>query len=392
MKILQVINSVSPAGGGPIEGIKQQGLALAMAGHKVEIACLDAPQSSYVHNFPLPVYPLGPAMLKYAFGVRFVPWLITNRSHYDVVVVNGIWQFHSFAVWKALRKSNTPYVVFPHGMLDPWFKRQHPLKHMKKWLYWPWADYRVLRDAQAVLFTAEEERRLARDSFWLYRCNELVVGYGTARSEGFAELERAEFLARYPELGDKKLALFLGRIHPKKGCDLCLEAFARVLGKDHRWHLVLAGPDQLGWQKQLSARAQELGLASRTTWTGMLQGALKWGALHAAEVFLLPSHQENFGVAVAEALAAGVPVLISNKVNIWREVKQYGAGLIGEDDLAGACALMAAYAGMADEAKAAMRNKAQRCFEENFEIKRTAMTLHAILARVTGEDRVSKPQ
>jgi len=89
--------------------------------------------------------------------------------------LNGVWQFHSFAAWRTLRRSDTPYVLYTHGMLDPWFKKQYPFKHLKKWMYWPWAEYRVLRDAQAVLFTSEEERMLARSSFWLYRCNEVVV-------------------------------------------------------------------------------------------------------------------------------------------------------------------------------------------------------------------------
>ena len=85
------------------------------------------------------------------------------------MIVNGIWQYNSFGAWRVTPHSSTPYVVVTHGMLDPWFKRAFPFKHLKKWLFWPWADYRVLRDAAAVLFTSEEERRLATQSFWLYR-------------------------------------------------------------------------------------------------------------------------------------------------------------------------------------------------------------------------------
>ena len=76
---------------------------------------------------------------------------------FDAVIINGLWQYHSFGAWRALRGTATPYYVFPHGMLDPWFKRSFPLKHLKKWLYWPWAEYRVLRDARAVIFTCEAE-------------------------------------------------------------------------------------------------------------------------------------------------------------------------------------------------------------------------------------------
>ena len=297
-------------------------------GHLVEIASLDSPSAPFLSQCPLQVYPLGPATFTYAFSARFVPWLVANRSGYDAVIVNGIWQFHSFGAWRALRNSNTPYFLFTHGMLDPWFKKRYPLKHVKKWTYWPWAEYRVLRDAQAVLFTCEEERVLARESFWLYHCNEVVVNYGTAMPTGDPDLERKEFFSRYPELRGKKLALFMGRIHPKKGCDLLIEAFAKVLAPDPAWRLVIAGPDQLEWQKNLAQLADCLEVTSKITWTGMIGGAMKWGALHAAEVFVLPSHQENFGIVVAEALAAGMPTLISNKVNIWREIQSDGAGLV----------------------------------------------------------------
>jgi glycosyltransferase involved in cell wall biosynthesis len=384
VKILHIISSVNPAGGGPIEGIKQLGVTMSAEGHPVEVASLDAPDAPFLAQSPLPVHPLGPATLKYGFSPRFVPWLRANAGRYDAVIVNGIWQYHSFGTWRVLRNSNTPYVLFTHGMLDPWFKRQYPLKHFKKWMYWPWAEYRVLRDARAVLFTCEEERRLARRYFCLYRCNEVVVSYGTAKPKGDPETELREFFAHYPELRSKRLALFFGRIHPKKGCDLLIEAFAKVLQQHPDWHLVIAGPDQMGWREQLNYRAAQLGLAPRVTWTGMLAGAMKWGALRAAEIFVLPSHQENFGIAVAEALAAGVPALVSNKVNIWREIESDHAGMVSDDTLEGTCGLLRSYAEMPAQEKQAMRQAAVKSFERRFEIKKAARSLHAVLVRATG--------
>ena len=360
------------------------GTTLVSQGHQVEIASLDPPGAPYLEQCPLPVYPLGPPKLKYAFSKRLIPWLRENRSRYDAVIVSGIWQFHSFAAWRALRHSSTPYVLFTHGMLDPWFKRRYPLKHLKKWMYWPWADYRVLRDARAVLFTCEEERVLARQSFWLYRCHEVVVNYGTAKPAGDPQLEVTEFFGRYPELRGKKLALFIGRVHPKKGLDLLIEACGKELEKCSEWHLVIAGPDQVGWQKKLQHRAEQVGMASRITWTGMISGSIKWGALRGAEVFVLPSHQENFGIAVAEALAAGTPTLISDKVNIWREIQADGAGIVAEDTLSGTCELLRSYLNLPQDEKLAMRQLARQCFEQRFEIKKAAGTLQAVLASVTG--------
>ena len=375
MNILHVISSVNPSGGGPIEAIRQLGTTQRASGHRVEIATLDSPTAPYLKQISLPVHALGPAKLGYNFSTRFIPWLRANRSHFDAVIVNGIWQFHSFGAWCALRNSSTPYVLFTHGMLDPWFKRQYPLKHLKKWMYWPWADYRVLRDAQAVLFTCEEERVLARSSFWLYRCKEVVVSCGTAQPNRDPKQDVQKFCSQYPELRDKKLVLFLGRIHPKKGCDLLIEAFAKVLGGRQGWHLLMAGPDQVGWQTKLQLRADHLGLAGQITWTGMIHDALKWGALSSAEVFILPSHQENFGV--------GVPTLISNKVNIWREVKADGAGIVAEDTIEGTCELLQNYLETPENEKSAMRERAHECFEQRFEIKKAAETLSGVLARIT---------
>ena len=349
---------------------------------------MDSPDAFYLSQCHLPVYPLGPAICGYAYSGRFKPWLRANHSRYDAVIVNGIWQFHSFATWCTLRRSDTPYVVFTHGMLDPWFKKQYPVKHIKKWMYWPWGEYRVLRDAHAVLFTCEEERLLARSSFWFYRCNEVVVNLGTGGLKGDPRLDIRDFFCRFPELVGKRLVLFMGRLHPKKGCDLLLEAFAKVMVRHPEWHMVFAGPDQVGWRKRLIDRAQTLGLANRVTWTGMISGTLKWGALRAAEIFVLPSHQENFGVAVVEALAAGVPTLISSKVNIWREIKADEAGVVAEDTLQGTCKLLQTYVEMSAETKLAMRHRARRCFEQRFEITKAAQMLDAVL---TGATAVAKP-
>jgi glycosyltransferase involved in cell wall biosynthesis len=383
VNILHIISSVNPAGGGPIEAANQFGLAMAANGHHSEIASLDCPDAPFVKESPLRVNAMGPGYSKYQFSRRLAPWLAANRSKYDVAVVHGIWQFHSFGAWRAFHNSRTPYFVYMHGMLDPWFKTRYPLKHLTKWMFWPWSDYRVLRDAQAVLFTCEEERTLARSSFWLYRCNEKIVSYGITGPVGNPETDLQGFFTRYPDLRGKKLVLFISRIHPKKGCDLLIEAFAKVLAPHPDWHLVIAGPDQVGLRKELIQLAERLGVSSRITWTGMLRGHLKWGAIRAAEVFALPSHQENFGIVVAESLAAKVPVLISNKVNIWREVEADGVGIVGEDTLEGTCKMLRSYLETPEEKKLAMRRSARICFEKRFEVRKATDILQDVLLSAT---------
>ncbi len=379
MRILHIISSMNPASGGPAEAIRHLGSAQLRMGDEAEVASLDPPNALFLREYPLRIYPLGPSKTGYAFSSKLMPWLEVNRSRYDAFVVHGLWQFHSFAAWSVLRSSKTPYVLFTHGMLDPWFKRRYPLKHLKKWMYWPWAEYRVLRDARAVAFTCEEERVLARSSFWLYRCHEAVIGLGTAKPKNNPQLDLGEFFASYPVLRQKRILLFMGRIHPKKGCDLLIDAFARVLGSDPDWYLVFAGPDQVGWQAELEQLTKERGVASRVVWTGLVSGRLKWGALQAAEVFALPSHQENFGIAVAEALAVGVPALISHKVNIWREIENDQAGIVAADDLEGTCEVLRSYCQRSEADRFAMRCRARECFARRFEITRTAEALQSLL-------------
>jgi glycosyltransferase involved in cell wall biosynthesis len=353
--------------------VRSLSAALQRGGHSAEVVSLDDPADPEVRNFPLPVHALGPARNHYGFARGCVPWLRQNRSRYDAVIVHGLWQYHSFAAWRALRDTGTPYYVFPHGMLDPWFKRTYPLKHLKKWLYWPWADYRVLRDARVVLFTCEQEKLLAPESFALYRANAVVTGLGTAPPP--PGVDASLFLDRYPELRGKRLLLFMGRIHPKKGCDLLLEAFAATMAKDAAWRLVFAGPDGGDWQQTLAARAVALGIADRVVWTGMLRDAVKWSALFAAEVFALPSHQENFGIAVAESLACGVPVLISREVNIWREIEAAHAGLVAPDTVEGTTRLLTGWQRLPETEREAMRQNARACFEQHFDIEQSAARL-----------------
>ncbi len=374
------MSSLNPQSGGPREGVCRRGVYLEGLGHSVTIATLDAPDDPFLKDVPLTVHALGPSAGSYRFCRSLVPWLISHAREYDAVIVNGLWQYQSFGTWRAMRALDMPYYVFVHGMLDPWFKHAYPLKHLKKWLYWPWGEYRVLRDARAVLFTSEEERRLAASSFWLYRANERVVPYGTAGPPADAAGLRAKFLAVHPELQARRVLLFLGRIHEKKGGDLLIEAFARVADRDRTLHLVMAGPGRPALVDQLKRVAQDRGVAERISWPGMLQGDLKWGAFYSAEAFVLPSHQENFGIAVAEALSCGVPVLISQKVNIWREIVADEAGIADADTEQGTFSMLVRWLEMDEQSRSGMKANALRCFETRFNVDAMA---HGLLAVVS---------
>ena len=170
----------------------------------------------------------------------------------------------------------------------------------------------------------------------------------------------------------KRFLLFLSRIHPKKGVDLLIEAFAKTCNDQTDLQLVIAGPDQIGLQKELERQAETLGIGDKITWTGMLLGDLKWGAYHCADAFILTSHSENFGIVVAEALSCHLPVLISNKINIWREIAEDQAGLVVDDTLDGSIDLINRWEQLGMNDKIEMRKNAHLCFINRFEITKAA--------------------
>lgn len=137
----------------------------------------------------------------------------------------------------------------------------------------------------------------------------------------------------------------------------------------------------MGWRKKLEKLVDKLDIRDRVTWTGMLEGDMKWGAFHAAEAFILPSHQENFGIVVAEALACGTPVLITDKVNIWREIKEADAGFVESDTVVGIKKLIEIWISLTPDEKAEKRDNAKRCFDEKFDMVKNIRDLIGIIKK-----------
>ncbi len=381
MHYLELVASIDPRAGGVIAGITALANERATHGDQTTVASLDAPDSFLHNDLPFSWVGLGPGRGKFAYAPDYTPWVRTHAHAFDLVIINGLWQYHSFGAWRALRSLGVPYVVFPHGMLDPWFNRENPLKHLKKMLYWWWAERRVLRDAASVCFTCDRERQLARQSFSPYQASEAVVGYGVDDPPPLDPGQVAEFIRRVPAAANSRVLLFLSRINKKKGCDLLLRAFADVCASDPRWHLVMAGPDLDGWQAELQSMAASLDIAHRVSWPGMLSGAAKWGAFRCAEAFCLPSHQENFGIVVAEALACGCPVLTSDQVNIWPEVIAGGAGLAGADTVVGISGLLARWIDAGEVAAATYRSNARPVYLRNFHIASASTRIGSLASR-----------
>jgi glycosyltransferase involved in cell wall biosynthesis len=370
LRILHIIATIDPEAGGPTEAVRVM-LQYAPEGYRSEVLTLDDPSAGFLSEIAQPVIALGPRNSIYGYTPKLIPWLQANRDRFDGVVLHGLWGYCGFAVWRTLA-GRVPYLVFAHGMLDPYFKRAFPRKHLKKWFYWLAVEMWMLRDAYRVLFTCETEGRLAKQSFWLHQWTPFVVPFGTVPPVGDKDSQRDAFGSACPGVRDKRFLLYLGRIHPKKGCDLLIDAFIKSAVGDPELHLVMAGPDPQNLRLILRQQIVAAGLADRVHWPGMLRGDTKWGAFHAAEAFILPSHQENFGIAVAEAMACGKPVLLSEKVNIAAEIALDGAGLVEADTAAGTERLLARWKALTDDERIAMGLRAVEAFHKRYDMRENA--------------------
>lgn len=379
MHVLHVIASLSPSNGGPPEVVRQLAYLYSYIGDTMEVLTEDFADAPFLKDFPSPVHAVGQRIGRFAFSPRLWNWLHKNAARFDGMVMHGVWTFPGLAVRAAARKAGKPYAVFTHGALDPWFNREYPLKHLKKRIYWP-VQYRVLRDAAAVMFTTAIEANLAKASFTPNEWNAALVPCGILEPEGEPAAEVEAFYELLPALRSRRYLLFLARIQAKKGCDLLIDAFARIAPLAPDLDLVMAGPDQTGWQASLQRMAEDRGVAHRVHWPGMLSGDGKWGALRAADAFVLPSHTENFGVAVVESLAAGRPVLISNKVNIWREIQADSAGLAEDDTLEGTERLLRRWIGLSPDERDAMITRTYPCFLSRYSLKGGALAINEIFS------------
>ncbi len=368
MRLLECLNSANPRDGGTVESTRQRSLSLLSQGHDVELLTLDDTTSPWISQWPTTVHALGRGFSRFGYNPRVTPWLKARASDFDAIIVNGVWRYMGVGVRNGLPSGRPPYFVIPHSMLNPWFQRTVSLASIGKTATWQLIEWKVLRDARAVLFTCEEERRLANNAYTPYICNEDVVSLvGTAAPPVTEGTKSERLFSLYPHLRGKQLVLYLSRLHPMKGCDLLIKAFAQISVQESNLHLVIAGHSDGKFIGNLKDLAASLVSADRVTWAGRLSDDMKWATLQAASVFVLPSHCEAFPLALVEALGAGLPVLITDRVNIWPEVVKANAGFVDSDTVEGTHRSLGRWLRLSHEERQSMKSNALRCFGEHFE-------------------------
>ncbi|HTZ10861.1 MAG TPA: glycosyltransferase [Candidatus Margulisiibacteriota bacterium] len=332
MKILQVIPSLARGFGGPTEAILDLSFNLAKSGEEVTIFTTNADVKG-VLRVPLGVpvelqkvrifyFPIQ-YLKHYKFSLGLAKALQNAVPGFDIVHIHSLFQFSTLAASYYCRKYNKPYIIRPLGQLDPYLlKRNSLLKN----LYISLFERRNLEGSSAVHFTTEAERLFSRKAGLEFKDFVLGIGIDITKFQGFSG--SAYLRARYPYLKNSKIILFLSRINFKKGLDILIEAFARLSRVRQDVHLVIAGPDNEGYGEKVRRWIKEEGIDSRVTFTGMLEGDDKLSALKESDIFVLPSYSENFGIAAVEAMASGLPAIISDKVGISGEVRDELAGIV----------------------------------------------------------------
>ncbi|HZL59298.1 MAG TPA: glycosyltransferase [Stellaceae bacterium] len=331
MKILHVIASLDRREGGPAVACLGMAALMARRGHDVRVLTLapgfDPAVGALAPGVAIEALPLSPAA-----GLR-VSWPLDRRlaaavPAADIVHLHSLYLFHDWSAARHCRRHGKPYIVRPHGTLDPFIHRRH---RWRKAVIDRLFQNDVLRRAAGLHYTTAEEWRLAAPHA-LNACG-AVAPNGIDPAEFQNPPPRSALRQRYPQIGDRRVVLFLGRLNFKKGLEIAVDAFAEAARRRDDLFLVIAGPDD-GMRGKIESRIRERGIEQMSLFTGMVSGADKAAVLTGSDVFLLPSLSENFAITVIEAAASGVPVIMSDRVNLCHEFAAAGAALIAEPNAA----------------------------------------------------------
>ena len=384
MRIIHVVDRMDPKAGGVCQAIRMIIESLSHGNTTNEVVSVDDPEMRFTDSFK--IMALGPAENPWQYSKKLFPWLINNLVNYDIVIVHGLWQYYGCATYKALKnfKERKPLLyTMPHGMLDPYFQNapDRKFKSIRNRIYWEVVEKHIINNSDAIFYTCETEMKLAKLPFKAFEPKlEKVVGLGIKSPPQCTTQMLDEFYRKVGLTKDDEFILFLGRIHTKKGIDLLIKAYLKLLDRREMPKLVIAGP---GLESNCGRLIMEI-IAERPEFEsyfifpGMLKDGLKWGAFYACDAFILPSHQENFGIATVEALACGKAVLISNQVNIFKEIQEHNAGLVECDTLEGVSILIERWISTPKKSRDLIANNARYCYKKLFQYQKVGKRIFEI--------------
>ena len=324
MKVLHVIPSLSPQDGGPSFAMPLIARGLDISGVQVDVATTEGSRERRTNQNGVNVLYFRRQSEFYKVSLPLSRWLSEHIRDYDLVHIHGLFSYSSYTAATLAAKKGVPYIIRPLGVLNRW-----GMQNRRKWLKrfsFSFIELRIIRNAAAIHYTSQQEKLQAEEAG--VRNESVVIPLGVDLS-GFRELPGPEpFYEKFPHARYRDIILFLSRLDPKKGLDLLLCAFADVHRHNASKLLVIAGDGDDQFVNGLRRLSEELGTANSILWTGFLAGDDKLTAMATASLFVLPSYSENFGIALVEAMAAGLPCVMSDQVGIADDAKEYDAGLV----------------------------------------------------------------
>ncbi|QIZ72475.1 glycosyltransferase [Oxynema aestuarii] len=316
MKILMVVPAIAAIYGGPSQVVLQLARSLGRLGIEVDIVTTSANGNSHLD---VPLYRWIDRdfyRIQYFdfwnFGdyryisFKLTQWLWYRVRAYDIVHTHALFCYPSLPAHWACQQHNVPYVMTPHGMLEPWAMAY---KYWKKWLFFKGLEQPAIDRAAAVQALCESEADRARSI--APKTPAIVIPSGIDRADFDRLPDPERFYRVFPETRHKTLILFLGRLHPKKGLDLLASALPQIRAELPQIHVVVAGPDSIGYLPKIKSFFKKVGALDAVTFTGMLQGELKYAALAATDLYISPSYSEGFSLSVLEGMASGLPCVIT---------------------------------------------------------------------------------
>ena len=335
MKVLHVIPSLSPALGGPTEvalnlvkALRKQGIDAEIVttnDHGAEI--LDVPLNQLTEYQDVPVWFLPrfePPMKEFLFSTAITKWLWQNISNYDLLDIHYLFSYASTCAAAIARWQKVPYTVRTQGQLTPWALAQ---SHLKKQIYTSLIERHNLNSAAAIHCTASAEAKDVRN--FGIQTPTITLPLGVDKAEILPEA-KTEIRSFYNIPAQKPIILFLSRLHYKKRPDLLIESLAELRKLEQDFHLIMAGSGEDDYVNQLHNLVKDNGLAECSSFVGFVSGRNKDLLLQGSDIFVLPSFSENFGIVVAEAAIASLPIIITPGVQIASDIAAAEAGIVVE--------------------------------------------------------------
>jgi len=335
VKVLHLLGFY-PEIGGPvrstgllIKGIENKGVRCKIVSpipYNYDVSKIEILKKDYdVEYYPLTYF----SKFFPSYSSKFASTIENIIDDFDIIHLHGVFDYYTYFVCK--NKSDKPIVLSPRGSLIEFGFNINLVNKMKKSLYIKSLGKMIFDRVDAIHLTSEyefEEFQKVVGIKYNSKIHIIPNGINIDNSKYSEDL----FLDKY-NLRNKRIILFLGRIHKVKGLNILIQAFARLVTKYKDLILVISGPDENGYKNIIDKLIETYKIKNYVLFTGMIDGELKWSAYRSAEIFVLPSYTENFGMVVIEAMVCGVPVILSNRVGIYRDVEKKGAGVIIEPNV-----------------------------------------------------------